>query len=342
MKLKLYSNFAIVIAVGLLPFLVGCEKWTAKLQVVDDNGKPVKDANVSLTYYVPIMPSKEDPRANERKIEGLSGADGVFTSSHRAGSHALWFEVKKIGYYSSYARYEILYPGQQNAQKVADSRNANVTITLKKIIKPVPMYVNRVDIAHREKPATDKPVGFDLTVGDFIAPYGKGTNAQMFFTWHVEYVDTNNAESEWKRSRKGWDGRMIISFPNPGDGIIEFDLPGRLDNRWSGGDVGSELRSSQLAPADGYQTQLIKTNRWNFEKLGSLNDYDHLHKNYILRVNTVLDEKGNVKSAQYGKIYGDFEEVLTTYLNAEPNSRELEYDMQHNLGPGGKNFYFTY
>jgi len=55
-----------------------------------------------------------------------------------------------------------------------------------------------------------------------------------------------------------------------------------------------------------------------------------------------LDKNGNVKSAQYGKIYGDFEEVLTTYFNPEPNSRELEYDMQHNLGPGGKNSYFTY
>jgi hypothetical protein len=65
-------------------------------------------------------------------------------------------------------------------------------------------------------------------------------------------------------------------------------------------------------------------------------------KNYIFRVNTILDKNGNVKSAQYGKIYGDFEEVLTTYFNPEPNSRELEYDMQHNLGPGGKNSYFTY
>lgn len=216
-----------------------------------------------------------------------------------------------------------------------DNRTFDLKIVLKKIIHPIPMYVNRVDIAHREKPAIDKPVGFDLTVGDFVAPYGKGTNAQMYFMWHAEYVDTNSAESEWKRSRSGWDGRMIISFPNPGDGIQEFDLPGR-------GNVGSELRSSQLAPADGYQSQLIKTNRWHFGQLPNFYDYDHLHKNYYLRVNTVLDEQARVKSAQYGKIYGDFEEVLTTYLSPETNSRSLEYDMQHNLGLGGKNFYITY
>ena len=313
-------------------------KWTATIHVVDDDGKAVQGASVIVSYAVPPGPD-EGNEFSWKKIEGLSDVNGVFTATHLDSSHTLGFDVKKDGYYISHGSYEFAFPGQYDSQRMASNHSPNVTILLKRIIHPVPMYVNRVDIAHREKPAMEKPVGFDLTVGDFVAPYGKGTNAQMFFTWHVEYVDTNNAESEWKRSRKGWDGRMIISFPNPGDGIIEFDLPGRFNNRWSGGDVGSELRSPQLAPIDGYQPQLIKTNRWNFGKLGSVNDYDHLHKNYIFRVNTVLDEKDNIKTAQYGKIYGDFEEVLTTYLNGEPNSHELEYDMQHNLGQGGKNFY---
>jgi hypothetical protein len=316
-------------------------KWTATLHVIDDDGKPVRGATASVSYAVPPGPDDEGD-SSWKTIEGMTDADGVFTATHLDSSHTLGFDVKKEGYYISHGSYEFAFPGQFDSQRMASNRTPNVTIQLKRIIHPVPMYVNRVDIAHREKPAVDKAVGFDLTVGDFVAPYGKGTNAQMFFTWHVEYVDTNSAESEWVRSRKGWDGRMIISFPNPGDGIQEFDLPGPFDNSFKEKNVASELRSPQLAPVDGYKSQLIKTNRWNFGKLGSLNDYDHLRKNYFLRVNTVLDEKGNVKSAQYGKIYGDFEEALTTYLNPEPNSRELEYDMRHNLGPGGNNFYFTY
>jgi hypothetical protein len=96
------------------------------------------------------------------------------------------------------------------------------------------------------------------------------------------------------------------------------------------------------APADGYQVQLVKINRWHFGQLGSTNNYDGVHKNYLLRVNTVLDEKGDIKSAQYGKIYGDFDQSVTMFLNPDPNSREIEYDMQHNLGRGGNNFYFTY
>jgi len=316
-------------------------EWTATLRVIDDDGKVVQGATAIISYAIPPEPNEES-EFTWKKIDGLTDENGIFTATHSDSSHTLGFEVKKENYYSSRGSYEFAFPGQFDSQRMATNRSPNVTIQLKRIIHPVPMYVNRVDIAHREKPAGDKPVGFDLTVGDFVAPYGKGTNAQMFFTWHVEYVDTNSAETEWKRSRKGWDGRMIISFPNPGDGIQEFDLPGPFDNSFTVKNVGSELRSPQLAPVDGYKSQFIKTNRWNFGKLGSLNDYDHLRKNYFLRVNTVLDEKGSVKSAQYGKIYGDFEEVLTTYFNPDPNSRELEYDMQHNLGSGGKNFYFTY
>jgi hypothetical protein len=96
---------------------------------------------------------------------------------------------------------------------------------------------------------------------------------------------------------------------------------------------------------ESYWVNLL-TNKLNSYSLGAiwlkLGSNAHLHKNYIFRVNTALDEKGNIKSAQYGKIYGDFEEALTTYLNAETNSRELEFDMQHNLGAGGKSGWFTY
>jgi hypothetical protein len=48
-----------------------------------------------------------------------------------------------------------------------------------------------------------------------------------------------------------------------------------------------------------------------------------------------LDDKGNVKSACYGKIYGDFEEVVLTYLNPQQNSRDLEFDMKNNLNSKG-------
>jgi hypothetical protein len=47
-------------------------------------------------------------------------------------------------------------------------------------------------------------------------------------------------------------------------------------------------------------------------------------------VRTVLDEQGNVKSALYGKIYGDFMH-FSYYLNPTPNSRNVEFDPKRNL-----------
>jgi hypothetical protein len=47
-------------------------------------------------------------------------------------------------------------------------------------------------------------------------------------------------------------------------------------------------------------------------------------------VRTVLDEKGKVVSAHYGKIYPEQLNIVY-YLNPEPNSRSLEYDPARNL-----------
>jgi hypothetical protein len=47
-------------------------------------------------------------------------------------------------------------------------------------------------------------------------------------------------------------------------------------------------------------------------------------------VRTVLDEMGNIKSAHYGKIYGDFMQ-FKYYLNPTPNDRNIEFDPKRNL-----------
>jgi len=314
-------------------------KWKATLKIVDDNGNPVSDAKIIAGYYVPALPGK-DPWSSSEKIESVSDSNGICVISHHDRSGSVWFDVKKNGFYGSFGSQEFL-----DGRGVPDNRTFELNIVLKKKIHPSPMYANRVDIAHREKPAFDKPVGFDLKVGDFVSPYGIGTNAHMFFTWHGEYDTNHDMSATYGTRRKyGWYSTMTITFPNSGDGIIEFDLPGKLNNRLSEGSVGSELRSPQQAPLEGYQSKLVKVESWRFEKLDSslTNTYDHLHKNYIFRVNTVLDERGKVRSAQYGKIYEDFESAVSMYLNPETNSLSIEYDMEHNLGRGGKDFYLRY
>jgi hypothetical protein len=70
---------------------------------------------------------------------------------------------------------------------------------------------------------------------------------------------------------------------------------------------------------------------------------------YFIRVRTQLDEQGNVKSALYGKIPGNFRFYAGTkapragmgfdyYLNPTPNDRNVEFDPKQNLLKGIKSF----
>ncbi len=160
-------------------------------------------------------------------------------------------------------------------------------------------------------PAFEKPVGFDLMAGDWVAPYGKGANADVFIT-----------EEFNKSSITDYDYKLTISFPNAGDGIQEFAVPDA--------ERGSALRSPHEAPADGYQPQLVRENFHHPGQAGK-SDYDE-NRNYFFRVRTMLDSNGNVKSALYGKIYGDPEQVnFRYYLNPTPNDRNIEFDPKRNL-----------
>src|ERR1700761_7068096 len=85
------------------------------------------------------------------------------------------------------------------------------TLVLKKISKPIAMYARRLNT---HVPALDKPVGFDLMAGDWIAPYGKGVNTDVLFSGHFD-----------KRADSESDFTLTVSFPKVGDGIQEFTMP---------------------------------------------------------------------------------------------------------------------
>jgi hypothetical protein len=118
-----------------------------------------------------------------------------------------------------------------------------------------------------------------------------------------------------------------VSFPKVGDGIQKFTVP---DSEGVSG-----LRSAHEAPADGYQPQWVQTDNRKPGKPVETNRDPN--RNYYFRVRTVLDSNGSVKSALYGKIYGDFME-FNYYLNPTPNDRNVEFDPKQNLLGGLESF----
>ena len=84
-------------------------------------------------------------------------------------------------------------------------------------------------------------------------------------------------------------------------------------------------------PIDSYKSQLIRQSIYHIRHTGMLlSTITMKNRNYFFRVRTVLDENGKVKSALYGKIYGDFMH-FSYYLNPTPNDRNVEFDPKQNL-----------
>ncbi len=270
------------------------QPWKAVVKVVNESGKPMEGTDVTIGYYV--QPPEGQTIATS-STKGKTDANGSFSATGKTRSTDLFLGAGKDGYYRSHYDYELGLPMTYDPAKW----NIEKTLVLKKIGRPAAMYAKH--ILQLKIPEFNKAIGFDLMIGDWVGPYGKGVNADLLFTQHH-----TNPQSGYP---------ITLSFPNSGDGIQEFAL--------QESDKGSGLRSGHEAPSDGYQATIAQTVMTN------------PNRNFYFRVRTKLDENGKIVSARYGKIYGDLAQ-FTYYYNPTPNDRNIEFDPKQNLLGGLKSF----
>jgi hypothetical protein len=309
MKTKYYIILAIVLVTLVV---VGSEKpvplLLAKLtvQVVDEQHMPIQGARVNLTFMDPIT-RKGVP------ISGLTDASGVFAGEGGSDS-SIGGIVQKNGYYSSGFPFE---PFRDAKDGRWQPWNPTYVSLLRKIEKPIPMYAR----SFRELtiPEIQKPCGFDLEVGDWLAPYGKGKVADFIMTLQREYENRNK-----------FNVSVVISFSNPLDGIQEVKLP----KEWQC----SEFEWPRLAPETGYQPKLSA--QFGTEPGKGFLDTASDNQAYFFRVRTV-EQNGKIVSALYGKIKGGISlegretktcsVAFTYYLNPTTLDRNMEFDLKRNL-----------
>jgi hypothetical protein len=315
LTLFLCAAFTILIAgCSFAQANVKTHTWTATIKIVDGNGNPVPGAAVSVAYPPPRSPGQGSSNESVSPIKGLTDSNGVFVASHSSHPGFLAFllgiRVQKPGYYSTWVQRDF-GPGYNEAKW-----NPNITLVLKKIGKPIPMYAKKEET---KVPKEDKPIGFDLKAGDWIAPYGTGKTTDIFFTIHRRIV-----------SQSDYDCTLIITFPNKGDGIAVVATKPK---------TGSHFKTSRTAAESGYKSELslYYSNTGNSPSVFG----------YFIRVCTKLNPDGTIKSALYGKIPGGFRFYAGTkipqagmgfnyYLNPTPNDRNLEFDPKQNLLRGLK------
>ena len=274
------------------------------LHVVDQAGHDVPQADVMVIFAF---------HSRNKPIFGKTDEKGCFTAEGRLAEEII-YTVNKKGYYKTDTKFWIM---ELETRCLKNGRwipwNPTLQVTLKEIRKPIPMVAKKVEI---KLPKDVQTMGFDFLVGDWVVPHGKGMTADMLYVYEEDRTDKNNV-----------DLKLTLAFPGSGNGCYikkkeEF----------------SALMSDHEARSDNYSSNIVsrvykQNGAYVYEDQITENDY------LVYRVRSRCDEKGNVVSAHYGKIYGPLEAprdlarriIVISYFNPTPDDRNLEFDGKNNL-----------
>jgi len=269
------------------------------IKVIDEYGGPVGSAKVRIAFI--------SGRHKNESLVGETDENGSFSAAGKSDGH-VGVSVRKEGYYSSGSWTDFFYTKWGRWQPWPKE----ITVVMRPIVNPVPMYRRNT---YFTIPEVGKPIGFDLEKSDWVAPYGQGVHSDFIFQIERDV-----------RSYVDFDVHMTLTFSNPDDGIqLVKDDGGGIFN------TGSQFRLPRMAPLDGYQSRLEKSQ-----------SRDNDSSNYIFRVRSEVDENGKLVRAMYGKIRGEIvpeprrTETAKVYMHYYLNpdyTRNLEWDPKRNLSP---------
>lgn len=289
--------FCFSIGVGVLSVYAQnqYERSTVTIRVTDQTGVPVTNAFVGVNGYT------------QRAFEGRSDTNGRFIYTDRIAGGVSCF-VYKDGYYETGGQIWV------GPVKWTDHPASEYTVVLKKIVNPVPMICKRL---RTNVPKLNEPFGFDLEIGDWVKPDGKGNTKDILFS-----------ATRRMASRRDHEVRVKIAFSNDLDGCQEFISANPHDINI----ITSELIPLQVSPITGYTNEIAL---WQsavpeqpFKRSWQKN------RNYVFRIRSKIDTTGKLVEANYcwteGDIIIDPGDKTTVYVefkyyfNPDPHSRSLE------------------
>jgi hypothetical protein len=274
------------------------------VRVLDaETGLPVTNAVVESTFELDYDPWGNRPdKVDERKETVDKNGEVTFTGNtiQRGGGGRVFAD----GYYWGGGGVE--YTGKNIALNRWEPWNPTIEVKMRPIKNPQPLIQKRIESL--KIPAWDKPLGFDMEQGDWVAPYGKGRQSDFFVNMSRRFEHSSD-----------YDAVGTISFPNDGDGIQLYTMPEEFRN--------SAYKFPYEALLEGYQDRLV------LERHATLREtkcsFDPKTDKYIFRVRTKKDDDGSIVSANYGcmgRIEIGWGEVFDAsyWFNPDPQSRSLE------------------
>jgi hypothetical protein len=309
-------------------FLASCDAGIFKpptLKIVveakNEEGDPVKMVNVVMAG------STSTPSSARREASGFTDADGHYTATIATMDGNV--KVRSFftkGYYKCGNEITVGQKSPNDLSMLAtgkwDEGEKTVPLLMRPIKTPVSMYVKKVFLVF---PNPGQWTGYDLEIGDWVAPYGKGKVSDLEFA----------GAGMWESSVE-YDGTLTMRIPGEGNGIQVFEMPAGYQR--------CQFKSPYEAPEDGYLKEWSwrKTRASKGRQFSEITDESFPNRMFIFRVRAEVDEWGRVIKAQYGKIYGPVESLVgnhgkghvafTHYLNPD-YTRNLEFDPKKNLFP---------
>jgi hypothetical protein len=315
-------------ALLLLVWVASLAAYEVKVRVFDDRGEAIVGAKITVFFV---------KQGKSGGVTGVSGSDGAFMAD---GKSTLGVDIiaECAGHYSS------------RADNLKNGMDHEVKMVLPRVLKPTALFALR-DFWPKI-PSPGQWYGFDFEAGDWVAPHGKGKTVDVLFRytsdfkgWKDDVLDPvrrewvmaankardESAKKEWslekfKAEHGKWDGVLQVAFPGKQEGAVEQKFISY-----------NEMKMPHAAPVDGYVAALeFSANTYSYPKFRQ-------DIGFFLRTRVRLDKDGNIASANYSKIHGDFvfypadgKMNFTYYYNPMPNDRNLEFAPKKNLFPEDK------
>jgi hypothetical protein len=319
-------RYPIVFTVVLVSFFgfggANAQEGRVTVKVSDESGQVISNAIVSASFATNIKPGWGWGSGKPNMVKGYTDTNGICVITGKGNGGEVSIAVLKDGYYGSGGFCVRFTNVSGGVSQKWQPWNATQKVVLRKKGKQIPMYAKQVN--SERIPVIGETVGFDLICGDWVVPNGHGKVSDFLFTLSKTSEQLVNTRYG---AQKLFDFTLTMRFSNNGDGIVALPIVK--------GRGGSAFLMDRSAPINGYEKILVKRICQAANK--PLHSDVQEGGNYFFRVRTEKDDRGNIVSALYGKIKGDFSDfdygkiTFTYYLNPTPNDRNMEFNPAMNL-----------
>lgn len=302
------------------------------VQVLDERtALPVPGVEVSGGFKTDRGVWSRDRYAYEYKQYVTDKSGRVEIRGKSNCGEAGWAVDRADGYYYPVHGSGVPRFREKNLFGVWQPDNVVVTVKLQRVEQPIPLWVKGVwghdkEVFPREK----DELLFDCFVGDWLPPAGNGKVADIKFT-RLPTQSFGIGENIGIKAESYRDS-MKVEFLGADNGLYEMHP------------MANAALKIRIAPESGYVPNYLCWKGRDL-KLKRESNYDE-KRCFCFRIRTRRDEKGIIKEAYYGKIYGDItfnfsvnpvvpvaSVEMLYYLNPTSLDRNLEWDRVHNLCP---------